>query len=138
MARLTRRSDLDPSALAMPPVGAEFRQSELPPPPPNALLSDAELMEFRLRPAARTERADPSAPKAGLLLINHSEALRYISIDGALAARLPAGAEQLLLGLRPGKYQVAARDFFGEDETVLKTVEVPAHFALGEEPEKTR
>jgi hypothetical protein len=137
VARLARRSDLIPGALAMPPLNAEFRQSELPPPPPNALLSDAELEEFRLRPAARTERVDPSAPKVGLLLINHSESLRYISIDGAPAARLPAGAEQLLLGLRAGKYQVAARDFFGAEETLLKTVEVPARFALGDEPEKT-
>jgi hypothetical protein len=130
--RLTRRSDFIPGALAMPPANAEFRQSELPPPPPNALLSDAELEELRLRPAARTERVDPSAPKVGLLLVNHSESLRYISIDGAPAARLPAGAEQLLLGLRAGKYQVAARDFFGAEETLLKTIEVPARFSLGD------
>jgi hypothetical protein len=128
---------LIPATLAMPPVNAEFRQSELPPPPPNALLSDAELGEFRLRPAARTERVDPGAPKTGLLLVNHSENLRYISIDGALAARLPAGAEQLLLGLRAGKYQIVARDFFGAEENLLKTVEVPARFALGDEAEKT-
>jgi hypothetical protein len=132
VARLTRRSDFIPGALAMPPANAEFRQSELPPPPPNALLSDAELEELRLRPAARTERFDPSAPKVGLLLVNHSESLRYVSIDGAPAARLPAGAEQLLLGLRAGKYQVAARDFFGAEETLLKTIEVPARFSLGD------
>jgi hypothetical protein len=136
VARLARRNDLDPAALAMPPANAEFRQSELPPPPPNALLSDAELAEFRVRPAARTERVDPSAPKTGLLLVNHSESLRYVSIDGAPAARLPAGAEQLLLGLRAGKYQVTARDFFGADETLLKTLEVPGRFTLGDEPEK--
>ncbi len=137
VARLTRRSDLIPGALAMPPANAEFRQSELPPPPPNALLSDAELEEFRLRPAARTERVDPSAPKIGLLVVNHSEGLRYISIDGAPAARLAEGAEQLLLGLRAGKYQIAARDFFGAEEALLKMVEVPARFALGDDPEKT-
>jgi hypothetical protein len=136
VVRLTRRSDFDPSALAMPPAGAEFRQSELPPPPPNALLSDSELEEFRLRPAPRSERVDPNAPKTGLLLVNHSESLRYISIDGAPAARLPPGTEQLLLGLRPGKYQIAARDFFSSEEARLVTVEVPARFALGDEPEK--
>jgi hypothetical protein len=132
VARLTRRSDLLPSALAVPPANAEFRQSELPPPAPNALLSDAELAEFRLRPAARTERVDPSAPKVGLLLVNHTDSLHYISIDGAPAARLPAGGEQLLLGLRAGKYQITARDFFGAEETQLKTIEVPARFALGD------
>lgn len=137
VSRLTRRSDLNPTSLAMPPTNAEFRQSELPPPAPNALLSESELTEFRLRPAARTEKLDPSAPKAGLLVINHTESLRYISVDGAPAARLPAGAEQLLLGLRPGKYQVAARDFFSSEDTRVLVVEVPARFALGDEPEKT-
>jgi hypothetical protein len=137
VARLLRRNDLDPTALAMPPAGAEFRQSELPPPPPTALLSDSELAEFRLRPAARTEKPDPNAPKSGLLVANHSESLRYISIDGAPVARLPPGAEQLLLGLRPGKYQVTARDFFGGEEAVTKSIELPARFSVGDDTEKS-
>jgi hypothetical protein len=136
VSRLLRRNDIDPTALAMPPAGAEFRQSELPPPPPTALLSDNELIEFRLRPAARTEKVDPSAPKTGLLVANHGESLRYISVDGAPVARLPPGAEQLLLGLRAGKYQVTARDFFGSEDAVTKSIEVPARFTLGDDTEK--
>ena len=138
VSRVTRRADLNPSSLAMPPTGAEFRQSELPSPPPAMLLSDDELSELRLRPAARSEKPDPAAPKAGLLVVNRSESLRYISIDGAPAVRLPPGSEQLLIGLRPGKYQVAWRDFFGTEETTSKLLELPARFALGDEPEKTR
>jgi len=138
VSRITRHSDLNPSLFAMPPAGAEFRQSELPPPPPTALLSDSELGELRLRPAARSERPDPGAPKAGLLAANHSESLRYISVDGVPAARLPPGSEQLLLGLRPGKYLIAARDFFGTEDQAAKVVEVPARFSLGDEPEKNR
>ena len=136
VSRLVRRTDLDPSTLAMPPAGAEFRQSELPPPPPTALLSDSDLSELRVRPAARSERADPSAPKVGLLLVNHSESLRYFSVDGAPAARVPPNAEQLLFGLRAGKYQVTSRDFFSGDDTRLVTLEVPARLTLGEDPEK--
>jgi len=137
VTRLTRRSDFNPSALSVPPAGAEFRQSELPPPPPMGLLSDNELAEFRVRPAARTEKPDPSAPKSGLLLVNHSEGLRYISIDGAPVARLLPGAEQLLLGLRVGKYQITARDFFDGEDALVKSVEVPARFSLGDDPEKS-
>lgn len=137
VSRLLRRADFDPSMLAMPPAGAEFRQSELPPPPPTALLSDNDLSELRVRPAPRTERADPSAPKTGLLLVNHSESLRYVSVDGAPAARLPPGAEQLLLGLRPGKYQIAARDFFGAEDARVVLLEVPARLTLGDDSEKT-
>ncbi|HWZ88621.1 MAG TPA: hypothetical protein VNW92_07220, partial [Polyangiaceae bacterium] len=138
VSRFTRRTDLNPSVLAMPPNGAEFRQSELPPPPPTALLSDSELTELRLRAAARTDKPDPSAPKAGLLTVNHGESLRYISVDGVPVARLPPGTDQLLLGLRAGKYQIAARDFFGAEDPAAKTIEVPARFSLGDEPEKGR
>jgi hypothetical protein len=138
VSRLARRNDFNPSELAMPPTGAEFRQSELPPPPPTALLSESELGEFRLRPATRSDKPEPNAPKAGLLAVNHSESLRYISVDGAPAARLPPGSEQLLLGLRAGKYQISARDFFGVEEQAAKMLEVPARFSLGDEPEKSR
>jgi hypothetical protein len=136
VSRLARRSDFNPSAFSVPPAGAEFRQSELPPPPPAGLLSDSELSEFRVRPAARTDKPDPSAPKSGLLLVNHSEGLRYISVDGAPAARLLPGTEQTLLGLRAGKYQISARDFFDGEELLVKTVEVPARFSLGDDSEK--
>lgn len=136
VSRLLRRSDLDPSTLAMPPARAEFRQSELPPPPPSALLSNSELGDFRVRATQRTEKADPSAPKAGLLLVNHGESLRYISVDGAPVARLAPGVEELLLGLRAGRYQIAARDFFGGEDATIKTIEVPARFTLGDDSDK--
>ncbi len=138
VARVTRRADFNAVALAMPPASAEFRQSELPPPPPMTLLSDSELAELRIRPSARSEKLDPSAPKSGLLAVNHGESLRYICLDGAPAVRLPPGAEQLLLGLRAGKYQVSARDFFGAEDPVSRALELPARFALGDEPEKSR
>lgn len=136
VARLTRRTDFNPSTFSMPPSGAEFRQSELPPPPPTAVLSASELAELRLRPAARTEKLDPNAPKSGLLLVNHSESLRYITLDGVLVARLVAGSELMLDGLRAGKYQLGARDFFDGEEAQLKSVETPARFSLGDDAEK--
>jgi len=101
-----------------------------------ALLADSELAEFRVRPAARTEKPDPNAPKSGLLLVNHSEGLRYFTVDGALVARLVPGAELTLLALRAGKYQVSARDFFDGEEAVLRSVELPARVSLGDEAEK--
>lgn len=137
VVRLTRRSDFNPSAFSVPPTGAEFRRSELPPPPPTALFSESELAEFRIRAAARSEKPDPNAPKNGLLLVNHSESLRYVSVDGAPVARLLPGSEHTLSGLRAGKYQISARDFFDGEEAVVRTVEVPARFSLGEDSEKT-
>ena len=138
VSRLTRRSDFNPNTLSVPPANAEFRQSELPPPPPAGLLTDSELSEFRMRPAARSDKPDPSAPKTGLLLVNHGEGLRYFSVDGAPAARLVPGAEQLLPGLRAGKYQISVRDFFDGEDTLVKSVEVPARFSIGDDAEKAR
>ena len=137
VVRLTRRTDFNPSAFSVPPSGAEFRQSELPPPPPIGMFSESELAELRLRPAVRSDKPDPSAPKNGLLLVNHSEALRYITLDGVPVARLVAGSELTLVGLRAGKYQVGARDFFDGEDAQLKSVETPARFSLGDEAEKT-
>jgi len=137
VARLTRRNDFNPSAFSVPPTGAEFRQSELPPPPPFVLLSESELTELRLRPSARTDKLDPGAPKSGLLLVNHSDGLRYITLDGVPVARLIPGAELTLLGLRAGKYQISARDFFDGEEAASKTLDAPARFSLGDDQEKT-
>jgi hypothetical protein len=100
------------------------------------LLSDNELAEFRVRPAARTDKPDPNAPKSGLLLVNHSEGLRYFSVDGAPVAYILPGAERILRGLRAGKYQVSARDFFDGEDALVKSVEVPARFILGDDAEK--
>ena len=136
VSRLSRRSDLDPGSLAMPPAGAEFRTSELPAPTAPALLTDSELADFRTRAAPRNEHAEPGAPKAGLSVVNHGESLRYLTIDGATAARLSPGTEQLWVGLRPGKYQISARDFFGSEDSFSKLLEVPAHLVLGEDTEK--
>jgi hypothetical protein len=136
VTRLTRRSDFNPSAFSMPPSGAEFRQSELPPSPPLSMFSESELAEFRLRPVVRSDKPDPSAPKSGLLLLNHSEGLRYITLDGVPIARLVAGSELSLPGVRAGKYQVGARDFFDSEDAQLKSVETPARFSLGDEAEK--
>ncbi|HKO47883.1 MAG TPA: hypothetical protein VJV79_09175 [Polyangiaceae bacterium] len=137
VSRLARRTDFNPNALSVPPAGAEFRQSELPPPPPASFLSESELSDFRVRPTVRTEKPEPNAPKSGLLLLNHTDSLRYISVDGAPAARLLPGTELLLLGLRAGKYQISARSFFDGEEPLVKTVEVPGRFSLGEDLEKT-
>ena len=136
VSRLARRSDFNAGSLAMPPTAAEFRPSELPPAAPTGLLSENELGDLRFRAAPRGGPAEPGAPKAGLLVANRGESLRYITIDGAAAARLPPGAEQLLLGLRPGKYQVTARDFFGGEDALSKLLEVPVHLVLGEDLDK--
>ena len=99
-------------------------------------------MTVMAEPGAVPANAAPREVRVGMLGAGfigefHAQGLRYISIDGAPVARLLPGAEQLLLGLRVGKYQITARDFFDGEDALVKSVEVPARFSLGDDPEKS-
>jgi hypothetical protein len=133
VTRIARRNDFDPSSLSLPPVGGEFRQSELPAPPPSLLLKEVELGALRNKPLQRNERVDSSAPKNGLLLSNHTDGLRYLLLDGVPVALVGVGAELLVPALKPGQYTAVTRDFFGNDDVPAKTVEVPSRLNIGDE-----
>ena len=76
-----------------------------------------------------------SPPKAGLLLLNRSESLRYVLLDGVPVARVPARSDVHVEGLLPGKYGLVTLDFVGDDPTPLRIVALPARVALGDEVE---
>jgi hypothetical protein len=134
--RLSRKQEIEPASLALPPEGAEFRPSELPGSAPGMLLSDSELAEFRTRPAARVDRLPAGAPKAGLSVANRSDTPRYVLVDEVAVAWLRPGAEQLISGLQAGKYLLSARDFLGGEPTPAKAFELPARYVIGDEGPK--
>jgi hypothetical protein len=134
--KLTKRTELPLESLAVPPAGAEARRGELPGPSFVALVDERELADFRVRALPPTEKADPLAPKLGLVFQNRSDGPRYLVVDGVPVVWLRPGAEWLLSGLKPGRYAVQARDFFGAESTPLRTLELPARFLVGEEPER--
>jgi hypothetical protein len=134
--KLLKRSELPPDGLSVPPGGAEARRGELPGPPFVALIEERELADLRVRPLLPTGKPDPAAPKLGLVFQNRSDGPRYLVVDGVPAVWLRPGAEWLLSGLKPGRYNVQARDFFGAESTPAKTLELPARFLVGEEPER--
>jgi hypothetical protein len=101
-----------------------------------ALVDERELADFRVRAAPPPEKVDPLAPKLGLVFQNRSDGPRYLVVDGVPVVWLRPGAEWLLSGLKPGRYAVQARDFFGAENTPLKTLDLPARFLVGEEPER--
>jgi hypothetical protein len=137
LTKLTKRAELPIDSLAVPPSGSEARRGELPGPPFVALVDERELTDFRVRSLPSAEKPDAAAPKLGLVFQNRTDGPRYLVVDGVPIVWLRAGAEWLVSGLKPGRYTVQARDFFGAENTPPKTLELPARFAVGEEPERT-
>lgn len=136
MTKVTKRAELAVDGLAVPPLGAGARRGELPGPPFVALLEERELGELRSRALPPPEKVDPSAPKIGLAFQNRGDLPRYLLVDGVPVVWLRAGADWLVTGLKSGRYVVQARDFFGAEIAPSKTVELPARYLVGEEPEK--
>ncbi len=136
VTKLLKRTELPLEGLAVPPSGSEARRGELPGPPFVALVEERELGDFRVRPLPPTEKPDPAAPKLGLVFQNRSDGPRYLILDGVPVVWLRPGTEWLLSGLKPGRYNVQARDFFGVESTPVKILELPARFLVGEELER--
>lgn len=136
VTKLSKRAELPYEKLLTPPPGADARRGELPGTPFVSLLAERELGELRTRAAAPTEKVDATAPKLGLVFHNRADGPRYLLVDGVPVVWLRADAEWLVSGLKPGRYQVQARDFFGAEGTPAKEVELPARFLVGDEAER--
>lgn len=136
VTKLTKRTELPIDSLAVPPPSSDARRGELPGSPFVALIEDRELGELRTRAQPPTEKPDPAAPKLGLAFQNRGDGGCYLLVDGVPVVWLRADAEWLVSGLKPGRYTVQARDFFGAESTPARLLELPARFSVGEEPER--
>src|SRR6185369_16984893 len=123
---------------AVPPAGASVRQGELPGPPFVALVDERELGDLHSRALPPPAKPEPGAPKMGLVFQNHGDGPLYLLVDGVPVVWLRADAEWLVSGLKPGRYTVQARDFFGAETTQPKLLELPARFPVGDEPQVAR
>ena len=140
------RSPSSPSApsspidsLAVPPRGASARRGELPGPPFVAL--DRGARARRACTVARCHRPtkpEPGAPKLGLVFQNRGDGPRYLLVDGVPVVWLRADAEWLVSGLKPGRYTVQARDFFGAESTPAGCWSCRLASRVGDEPERAR
>lgn len=133
VTKLTKKPELPIDGLAVPPVRADVRYGELPALPFVALVEDRELADFRTRAVPPAEKPDATAPKLGLVFQNRSDGPRYLLVDGVPVVWLRPDAEWLVSGLKPGRYSVQARDFFGAASSPVRTLELPARFLASEE-----
>jgi hypothetical protein len=136
VTKVVKRPELASEGLAVPPSTAGARRGTLPGPPFVALLEERELSDLHTRALPPPERPDPSAPKIGLAFLNRSDLPHYLFVDGVPVVWLRAGADWLVTGLKPGRYTVQARDFFGAEAAPPKVLELPARYLVGDEPEK--
>lgn len=116
-----------------PPPDARFAPGELPAPTFGLMPNAERLRDLRVRAIPRSEKAEPAAPKQGLMLHNRSDMPRYVLLDGVVVARLAPRAELPLNTLLPGKYALVTLDFLGDDPTPLRIIELPARVTIGDE-----
>lgn len=132
VTRVERERAFEPQTMMVPPADGLFSPGELPS-SPNEILSPERASELRIRALPRAERPEPQAPKQGLLIQNRGDVQRYLLVDGVALAHVPARSEFAINALLPGKYAVLSLDFFGDEATQLRIMELPARIVLGEE-----
>jgi hypothetical protein len=126
---MVRRADMPLQELAAPPASATFE-----PAPPAAqaadtLLPRGELASFRTAPvdvpASGVRDARAPLPDAGLVLMNPTDELRVVWLDGAPVAWVAPGGQESLPTLVRGRYVVQWRTFLGDAWSPPETVAVP-------------
>jgi hypothetical protein len=134
---IVHRSDLVAQDLETPPATLAFTPSPPPDSPAETLVPRSELAAFRtapieIPPAPPREREHEDAP--GLTLLNSTDQLRVVWIDGAPAAWVAPGARLVLSSLLHGRYVVQWRTFLGDAWEPPATVVIPGTSEAGKAP----
>jgi hypothetical protein len=115
---ITRRTDMAPRDLAVPPWQASFIDSSLPSHASEMLASQADIAAIHNGPTT-------SESRGSLVFTNATDELRYAYLDGAPVAWLTPHARVELPNLVKGKYQLVWRSFLGDSVEPMRIVEVP-------------
>lgn len=124
-----RRSDFPASALLIPPPTAIFAPTPWPVNDVNAILSNQELAAFR---SSDVDVApSPNATGDALTVVNATDELRLLFLDGVAAAWAAPGARGELRGLHHGRYIAQWRTFLGDAVEAPTTLTVPGTVQVG-------
>lgn len=124
-----RRADAPAAPLAVPPSGATFGDAPAPAGSVVPMLSVAELGALRTGPSEIPP--GPFAEGEGLLVVNGTDQLRVLVLDGVPVAWAAPGARDLLRGLPRGRYAAQWRTFLGDAVEAPVTQSVPGLAQLG-------
>ncbi len=127
------KSDSAPNSLSVPPADATFAPSSV----AAALvvnglhtaLTALELASFRTGPG--DVQTVPRAPSDGLIVVNATDQVRLMHIDGVTVAWSAPRAKTTMHGLPKGRYTAQSRTFLGEAPDSPTTSPVPGQVQLG-------
>jgi hypothetical protein len=124
-----RKSDVVPTALLVPPAGAELAADPLPA-SIAVLLSPAELAAIRNGPVEPLP-SSPPPPGDGLGVNNATVQLRMLYVDGVPIAWVGPGVRDSVHGLVHGRYVAQWRTFLGDSLEPPMNVTVPGVAQIG-------
>ena len=126
---LTRRADFVAQDLAAPPAALTFMDAPPPAAPAETLIHKSEIVAFRTAavdtPPTTARDAQVPPPENGLLLVNSSDELRVVWLDGALVAWVAPGERLSLPTIQRGRYALQWRTFLGDSWEPADLIVVP-------------
>jgi len=126
---IARRLDFPSGSLSVPPASLTFVTSPPPFSPADLLVPRTELAAFRTAPVdvppPASRDAQPAPPESGLVLINSSDELRVVWLDGVEVAWIAPGNRLALPMLLRGRYALQWRTFLGDSLDAPDAVIVP-------------
>jgi hypothetical protein len=128
---MSKRTDLAPGDLLVPPPGAQRERAGLPIASGGVFLTREELAAFRSAPLPLPAKPDPAAPGEGFVAVNRADTLVYLLLDGVPVVAVPPLAERYVIGPPRGKYVVQWRTFLGDRIGAPQPVELPARLGYG-------
>jgi len=133
----TRRSDLAVQDLAAPPSALTFAAGPVPSAPGEALLGALDPLAFRTALVdVPSPQRDAQPPPSGLVLVNQSDELRVVWIDGVAAAWVAPGGRLPLPAFMRGRYTVQWRTFLGDAWDPPEMAVAPGESESGKEAER--
>lgn len=129
----TRRNDLPPADLAVPPPNATYAAGELPLVPIGVFLTKDELAAFRSKAVAVP--LAPGAPGEGFFARNDTDWLQYLLLDGVPVVAVPPHDERFLVGPVSGTYMAQWRTFLGDHIEPAAPVPLPGRLSIGKKQE---
>jgi hypothetical protein len=126
---MTKRTDLALSSMSVPPPDAVLADTPPPPSGVEVILAPAELAAFRF--GAGEAQPGSHANETGLSVVNATDQLRMLYVDGVAVAWAGPFARGLVSGLHRGRYAVQWSTFLGDDFDRATTLTVPGTVQVG-------
>ncbi|MCC6216728.1 MAG: hypothetical protein IT376_17845 [Polyangiaceae bacterium] len=129
VAGVERRTDASATSPFSRPLTAPVRRGGLPP-------ASGEILDRPALAALRTRAVEGEvalgAPAEGVVVVNRTDLVQYVLLDGLAVAWIPPRGERHLVGLQAGVYDLAHRDLLGIEVAPPAPTRIPARIVIGD------